>query len=139
MENFSKPFYHEIEDINYNNCYLRVRAFQPNESDFCRYINITETNDGSEISPPLCFKPVGPNVSDHGWVYSDGESIFMGVSSSIQAIFGVILNVLVFYIFLKTPSFRKEYLTPFVLSLATTDLIYSSITLPIIALRYFLR
>ena len=139
MEELSKPFYHEIEDLNHNHCYLRMRAFQPNESDFCRYINITETNNGSEISPPLCFKPVGPNVSDHGWVYSDGESIFMGVSSTLQAIFGVILNVLVFCIFLRTPLFRKEYLTPFVLSLASTDLIYSSITLPIIATRNFMR
>lgn len=139
MEELSKPFYHEIEDLNHNFCYLRVRAFQTNESDFCRYINITETNDGSKISPLLCFKPVGSNVSDHGWVYSDGESIFMGVFSTIQAVFGVILNVLVFYIFLRNPSFRKEYLTPFVLSLASTDLIYSSITLPIIATRNFMR
>ena len=76
-------------------------------------------------------------MSDHGWVYSDGESLFMGISSTLQAFFGVILNVLVFCVFLRTPSFKKEYLTPFVLSLASTDLIYSSITLPIIATRNF--
>ena len=56
MEDFNKPFYHEIEDFNYNKCYLRVRAFQPNESDFCGYINISERNDGSEKQLKLYVK-----------------------------------------------------------------------------------
>ena len=138
MEDISKPFYYQIDDLQHKYCYLWVRLFQKNESENCDYINVTETKDGSEISPALCFKPVGNNVTDTEWVYSDGESIFMGVFSSLQAIFGVALNLLVFCIFLMTPKFRKEYLTPFVLSLATTDLIYSLITLPIIATRYFM-
>ena len=138
MEDISKPFYYQIDDLQHKYCYLWVRLFQKNESDNCDYITVNETKEGREISPALCFKPVGNNLTDSEWVYSEGESIFMGVFSSLQAIFGVALNLLVFCIFLMTPKFRKEYLTPFVLSLATTDLIYSLITLPTIATRYFM-
>jgi len=137
MEDLSKPFYYQINDTNYNNCYLKVRLFKPNESDNCPYINASVPGGENVIDQEFCFKPVIENISDTGWVYSDEDSIFAGVCAACQAIVGVILNTLIFCVFLNTASFRKEYLTPFVLSLATTDLLYSLITLPIISARYF--
>ena len=138
MEDLSKPFYHQIDYNIDDHCYLKVRLFQPNESDYCPYINASAPGRDGVIGEQFCFKPVIENISDIGWVYSDEESIFAGICATCQAIIGVALNTLIFCVFLNTASFRKEYLTPFVLSLATTDLMYSLITLPIIAARYFM-
>ena len=132
MENLSGPFYHRIDisnDSYYDHCYLKVRliknyVLQSNET--CPY----ELADNG-----FCLKPVLENKTD--WVYSQEESIFAGFCATLQAIAGIILNLLVFAVFLRNPAFRKEYLTPFILSLATTDLVYSLVTLPIIAARNF--
>ena len=128
MENLTGPFYHRIDILNnsyYDHCYLKVRTFESNEAS-CPY----EFWDNG-----FCLKPVLDNKTD--WVYSQGESIFAGVCATLQAIAGVVLNLLVFAVFLRNPAFRREYLTPFILSLGTTDLLYSMVTLPIIAARNF--
>ena len=131
MSHLSYPFYHPIElnDTHHDNCFLKVRLFESNESScpFIEYRNAT-TRD-------LCFEPVINGST--GWVFSQAESVFAGVTATLQATLGVVLNLLVIAVFLRTRSFRKEYLTPFILSLAATDLIYSSVTLPIIAVRDF--
>ena len=75
------------------------------------------------------------NATD--WVYSPAESIFAGLGATFQSITGFTLNLLVILALIRTPSIRKEYLTPFILSLAATDMIYSTFTLPIIAARDF--
>jgi hypothetical protein len=128
MEVLTDPFYHRIDIVNnsyYDHCYLKVRIFESNDTS-CPY----QYSDNY-----FCLKPVLENNTD--WVYSEGESIFAGVCATLQAIAGVVLNVLVFAVFLGNAAFRKEYLTPFILSLATTDLLYSLFTLPIIAARNF--
>ena len=131
MSHLSDPFYHPIElnDTHHDNCFLKVRLFESNESrcPFIEYRNVTTTD--------LCLEPVLNGST--GWVFSQAESVFAGVTATLQATLGAVLNLLVIAVFLRTRSFRKEYLTPFILSLAATDLIYSSITLPIIAVRDF--
>ena len=131
MSHLSDPFYHPIElnDTHHDNCFLKVRLFESNESrcPFIEYRNVTTTD--------LCLEPVLNGST--GWVFSQAESVFAGVAATLQATLGAVLNLLVIAVFLRTRSFRKEYLTPFILSLAATDLIYSSITLPIIAVRDF--
>lgn len=71
------------------------------------------------------------------WVYYPAESICAGLGANFQSISGFTLNLLVVLALLRTPSLRKDYLTLFILSLAATDLIYSTVTLPIIAARNF--
>ena len=131
MGHLSDPFYYLIglNDTHHDTCFLKVRLFESNESScpFIEYRNAT-TRD-------LCFEPVINGST--GWVFSQAESVFAGVTATLQATLGVVLNLLVIAVFLRTRSFRKEYLTPFILSLAATDLIYSSVTLPIIAVRDF--
>ena len=73
------------------------------------------------------------------YCYSDGESILAGVGSTLQAIAGTILNLLVILALLKNQHLRKEYLTPAIISLSATDLIFSVITLPMLAHRYFVQ
>ena len=131
MGHLSDPFYYLIglNDTHHDTCFLKVRLFESNDSScpFIEYRNAT-TRD-------LCFEPVINGST--GWVFSQAESVFAGVTATLQATLGVVLNLLVIAVFLRTRSFRKEYLTPFILSLAATDLIYSSVTLPIIAVRDF--
>ena len=129
MANASEPFYHliNLQEPHHEHCYLKVRISEENPSS-CTYIE-------NRTKHELCLIPVLD--ASHDWVYSPNESIFAGVSATLQAIAGVILNLLVFAVFLRFRTFRKEYLTPFILSLATTDLIYSLVTLPIIAARNF--
>ena len=131
MGHQSDPFYHHIElnDTRHDTCFLKVRLFESNESN-CPFIEYP-----TATSRDLCFEPV-LNEST-GWVFSQAESIFAGVTATFQATFGAVLNLLVIAVFVRIRSFRKEYLTPFILSLAATDLIYSSVTLPIIAVRDF--
>ena len=73
------------------------------------------------------------------YCYTDGESILAGVGSTFQAIAGTILNSLVILALLKNEHLRKEYLTPAIISLSATDLIFSLVTLPMLAHRYFLQ
>ena len=73
------------------------------------------------------------------YCYNEVESILGGVGSTIQAIAGTILNLLVILALLKNEHLRKEYLTPAIISLSTTDLIFSILTLPMLAHRYFLQ
>ena len=128
MADLNEPFYHRINisnDSYYDHCYLKVRISENNVTS-CPYPFTVDE---------FCLKPVLENTTD--WVYSQGESAFAGVFATVQAIAGVLLNLLVFAVFLRTPALRKEYLTPFVFSLGLTDLVYSMITLPIIAARNF--
>ena len=71
------------------------------------------------------------------YCYGDEESILAGLGALLQAIAGTILNLLVILALLKTKQLRKEYLTPAIVSLALTDLLFSAVTLPMLAHRYF--
>ena len=73
------------------------------------------------------------------YVYSEMESLLGGVGATIESIFGIILNLLVIVALVENPYIRKQYLSPAIVSLATTDLLYSLITLPMQAHNYFSR
>ena len=94
----------------------------------------------------ICYLKVDMNLNwtDFGltddstdYVYSEGESILAGLGATFQAIAGTILNLLVIVALLKNTNLRKEYLTPAIISLSVTDLLFSVITLPALAHRYF--
>ena len=71
------------------------------------------------------------------YCYSTEESIIAGVAATFQGIAGTFLNFLFIVAVLKHANLRKEYLTPSIISLATTDLLFSAFTLPMLAIRYF--
>ena len=71
--------------------------------------------------------------------YSTAESIIGGLGATFEGIAGTFLNALVILALLKNASLRKEYLTPSIVSLATTDLLFSMVTLPMVAIRYFVQ
>ena len=71
------------------------------------------------------------------YCYSDAESILGGFGATIEAILGSILNLLVMVALVKNVNLRKEYMTRAIVSLATTDFLFSIVTLPMLAHRYF--
>ena len=73
------------------------------------------------------------------YVYSEAESILGGLGATIEAIAGSILNFLVIAALTKNTHLRKQYMTPSIVSLATTDLLFSLITLPMLSHHYFSR
>ena len=66
------------------------------------------------------------------------ETVAAGVVVTIESIGGSLLNLLVIIALLRNLQLRKEYLTPFIISNAMTDLIFSSIPLPTLSTRLFL-
>ena len=73
------------------------------------------------------------------YVYSNAVSVVGGLGALFISILGTFLNVIVIAALIKDVALRKEYLTPPILSLATTDLLYSMCTLPAMAIRYFVK
>ena len=66
------------------------------------------------------------------------KNVVAGVFVTIESIGGTLLNLLVIIALLRNTQLRKEYLTPFIISNAMTDLIFSSISLPTMSIRCFL-
>ena len=65
--------------------------------------------------------------------------IAAGVVVTIESIGGSIMNLLIIIALLRTPQLRNEYITPFIISNATTDFLFSTITLPTLSIFCFLR
>ena len=66
------------------------------------------------------------------------ETVAAGVVVTIESIGGSLLNLLVIIALLRNPQLRKEYLTPFIISNAMTDFLFSSIPLAALSIRCFL-
>ena len=126
------PYFRKVtlNESYLDHCYLNTEFIKQdlNEEE-CLEKSYNEIANGS------CFKDALGNGTD--WVYDPAESIIAFLGATLQSIAGIVLNLLVVIALLRTPNLRKEYMTPFILSLAATDLIYSAFTLPIIAARYF--
>lgn len=75
-------------------------------------------------------------VNETEYLYSNGASMFGGIVGIVTGIIGFGLNFLVIIAFTKLSTFRTEYLTPFLISLALTDCLSSAIALPMDAIIY---
>ena len=71
------------------------------------------------------------------YCYSNAESVLAGLGATLEAIAGSILNLLVIVALVRNPYLRKEYMTTSIVSLAITDFLFSIVTLPMLAHRYF--
>ena len=101
--------------------YHLVNLTTSDYNDYC-YLKV----DGNKLN----------NITDY--CYSHAESLIAGVGATLQSVAGVTLNILVILALLKTKSVRNEYITPAIVSLIVTDLLFSMFTLPMLAVRYFL-
>ena len=101
--------------------YHLVNLTSSDYNDYC-YLKV----DGNKLT----------NITDY--CYSRAESLIAGVGATLQSVAGVTLNILVILALLRTKSVRNEYITPAIVSLIVTDLLFSMFTLPMLAARYFL-
>ena len=76
--------------------------------------------------------------NETAYCYSTSASVIAGLGAILQSIVGVTLNLLVILALLRTRSIRREYVTPSVVSLSGTDLIFSMFTLPMMSVRYLI-
>ena len=89
-----------------------------------------------------CYLKVDVNSvldNDTAYCYSTAVSIIGGLGATFQSMLGSFLNILVILALLNDASLRKEYLTPSIISLASTDLLFSMFSLPMVAIRYFVK
>ena len=101
------------------------------------YSNVTLNNSEYNIN---CFRKIGKGLDDSTeYVYNEEASIIAGIGATVQGITGFTLNLLIVIVLLKNSNLRKEWLTPYILSLAAADILYSGVLLPILAIKYFAR
>ena len=73
------------------------------------------------------------------FIYDDLEAILGGSFSALLAIGGFTFNLLVISAVMYHRKTREQTLTPFIISLCSSDLIFSLATLPLFAIRFFAR
>ena len=127
-QNFSEAYYCKVNlSDSYNNyCYLKTRFTMVTD-------NVTDYPVG--ITDSHC--PLWKYNTE--WVYSPAQELTVLLISTPVSIMGSFLNFLVILTLLKTPKLRKEIISPFIVSLATTDYIYSTLTIPMFIARFSLR
>ena len=112
-----------------------MTCFHPNISHY-HLVNLSNSKYNTE-----CYLKVDVNSAlsnDTEYCYTTAESIIAGLGATFQSIAGTILNFLVIVALIRTKSIRHEYITPSILSLIVTDLLFSTITLPMLAARYLI-
>ena len=74
---------------------------------------------------------------DLDYVYSDFEANILGLIVAFMSITGTILNAFVIFALLRNQEIRKEYITPSIISIAITDLLFCVLCLPVHSLSFF--
>eukprot|EP00094_Tigriopus_californicus_P002825 TCALIF_02724-PA protein Name:"Similar to Tre1 Protein trapped in endoderm-1 (Drosophila melanogaster)" AED:0.18 eAED:0.19 QI:0/0.12/0/0.77/1/1/9/0/1136 len=72
-------------------------------------------------------------------LYDEVSSQFAAWSAAICCVFGIVGNATTLFVLMKTRSLRRHPTTPFLVSLAFSDLIFSIFNLPLLAHRFFHR
>ena len=126
--NLSEHYFRKVNlnDSYHDHCYLKTQ------------LNLSEDNIKNcpgDIIDGYC----SVLSNETGWIYTAGQSIASSNVLMLLSVTGMFLNSLVILALVKTPSLRKEYLTPFIISLAVTDLIFSTFSLPMLAIRFAMR
>ena len=107
--------------------------------DHYHLVNLSNSNYND-----VCWMTVDPrftrfaNISnDTSFTYSGSEGVIGGLSAAVVSIAGTLLNLVIILAVLNNSHLRKEYLSPAIVSLATTDFLYSLGCLPIFSMNYF--
>ena len=72
-------------------------------------------------------------------VFTTVDSLVAGSFASAFSILGTFLNACAIIALLNFSKTRYHVTTPFIVSLATSDFMFSAITLPILATKFFSR
>ena len=72
-------------------------------------------------------------------VYSEAEAGFATAVFALFSVVGAVLNFLMIIAIVKNQKFRKEYLTPTLVSILVTDFVFSIYYLPIVSSSYYIR
>ena len=72
-------------------------------------------------------------------VYSEAEAGFATAVFALFSVVGAVLNFLMIIAIVKNKKFRKEYLTPTLVSILVTDFVFSIYYLPIMSSSYYIR
>ena len=87
-----------------------------------------------------CYLKQGCGLNnDTAFVYSELESNISVTCASIISILGFSLNFMVIVALFKTPKLRREDFSPYIVSLALNDTVFSLFVLPINAARFYYR
>lgn len=78
-------------------------------------------------------------LEDPGFSYSHSVALIAGILHTFESIGGSILNFLIILVVLRSKNIREENLTPSILSIAITDLIFSVYVIPVSAVTFFIR
>jgi len=84
-----------------------------------------------------CIKLNSTKKSLLEFAFGHGDSIFITFCAIVFAVVGGILNLLVLVAILHYSTTRKHVTTPFIVSTTVSDLIYSVVLLPIMAMRFY--
>ena len=84
----------------------------------------------------------GSNISsidmlDTNFAYSKPEAYLAGLVNGVQSIVGSVLNLLVIFALLKNSELRKQPLTPSIISISITDLLFSGYILSVATIHWF--
>ena len=77
------------------------------------------------------------NVSDPDFVFGIPETLAAGSSATLLGILGLLSNLITICALLLHAPIRNHVTTPFVISLAFSDLLFSSTILPLLAIKFF--
>ena len=104
------------------------------------WVNITDSPYNEQCWMPLDGNSTSNPVlsNETGYAYTGITTVWAGLGTCIESVFGVVLNGLVIMALLKNPKLRKEYLTPAIVSLALTDFLYSWHLLLPLSIHFFM-
>ena len=100
-----------------------------------------ENLTGSHNYNSHCYLKVDGNSeldNSTGYIYSPAVSIIGGLGATLESICGSFLNLIVILAVLKDSSLLKDYLSKPIVSLVATDLLFSILYLPLLAIKYFI-
>ena len=89
-----------------------------------------------KIDPAINITASG--LPDTSFVFSMSESYAAGIVNAIQSVIGVILNTLVIVALLRNSELRQQPLTPSIISISITDLLFSGFILSVTTIHWFL-
>ena len=130
-----------------------MKSCIPGNISFFRLVNVSNSRYNDMCWMPVVHPPENDTchltshytctvcdlLNEPSFVYTDAQSIISGLIAALMSTAGTILNLLVILAILNNSKLRKDYLTPAIVSLASTDLVFSLAWLPFESLRLFLE
>ena len=77
------------------------------------------------------------HCQDTDFVFSSFDSVLAGFASALIALMGVLFNLSTIGAMLNHHPVRKHVTTPFIVSLAFSDFLFSAVILPLMSIRFF--